>query len=170
MPRTFKKYPSKFVTVKIFDDNFDDVEVWGDYPYSVEDFLYDVTHEIDGDYTILDDSNELGTTGTKFTGYVIARVSNSILDFMDRTDIDYAVVDEDLVTASTRAKKPSRSVKASKAKTVTKKLRAEIYDYLDTMEGYGDYDDKIDLVMEEFGLSKDQAESEVWNWSIDWQG
>ena len=55
-------------------------------------------------------------------------------------------------------------------KKITKKLRNEIYDYLDTMNGSGDYDDKITMIMEEFGLSKSQAKNEVWNWSINWQG
>lgn len=53
---------------------------------------------------------------------------------------------------------------------VTKKLRREIYDYCDLMGGYSDYDQKIEDVMDTFGLTKEQAENEVWNWSINWQG
>lgn len=70
-------------------------------------------------------------------------------------------------------KYPSSYVKASQGDSapvkVTKKLRREIYDYCDLMGGYTDYDQKIEDVMEEFGLTRDQAESEVWNWSINWQ-
>lgn len=70
-------------------------------------------------------------------------------------------------------KYPSNYVSASQGEPsvkVTKKLRREIYDYCDLMGGYSDYDQKIEDVMEEFGLTKEQAEWEVWNWSINWQG
>lgn len=67
-------------------------------------------------------------------------------------------------------KYPSGYVKASSDKHVTKALRRKIYDFCDELGGYADYDDKIDLVMEEFGLSRKEAENQVWNWSIHWQG
>ena len=72
-------------------------------------------------------------------------------------------------------KYPSNYVRSSQEDSVkpsvkvTKKLRREIYDYCDLMGGYFDYDQKVEDVMEEFGLTRDQAESEVWNWSINWQ-
>jgi len=102
--RSFTKYPKNyiasakksksksFINVKIYDDNFDDTSVWGYQPYSVEDYLYDVVHEIDGAYQILDDSSEVSDPSGKFKGYVIARVSDSIVDFMDRTEIRYDIV------------------------------------------------------------------------------
>ena len=62
------------------------------------------------------------------------------------------------------------SNKASTSKPVTKKLRREIYEYCDICGGYSDYDQKIEDVMESFGLTREQAENEVWNWSINWQG
>lgn len=74
----------------------------------------------------------------------------------------------------TFTKYPSSYVRASQGDSspvkVTKKLRREIYDFCDDCGGYSDYDQKIEDVMEEFGLTRDQAESEVWNWSINWQG
>lgn len=70
----------------------------------------------------------------------------------------------------TFTKYPSNYVKASTSKPVTKKLRREIYEYCDTCGGYSDYDQKIEDVMENFGLTREQAENEVWNWSINWQG
>lgn len=72
-------------------------------------------------------------------------------------------------------KYPSNYVRASQGDPnkplvkVTKKLRREIYEFCDDCGGYSDYDQKIEDVMEEFGLTRDQAESEVWNWSINWQ-
>ena len=67
-------------------------------------------------------------------------------------------------------KYPSNYVNASTSKPVTKKLRREIYKYCDLCGGYSDYDQKIEDVMETFGLTREQAENEVWNWSIDWRG
>lgn len=54
-----------------------------------------------------------------------------------------------------------RLVKAS-----SDNLRNEIYDFLDVLGGYTDYDQKIEDVMEEFNLPRDKAEDYVWNWSI----
>ena len=41
----------------------------------------------------------------------------------------------------------------------------EIYTYLEELGGYADYNDKIEIVMEEFGLDKETAESFVWNYA-----
>lgn len=41
----------------------------------------------------------------------------------------------------------------------------QIYDFLDEEGGYTDYDQKIEDVMEAFGLSRELAESYVWDWS-----
>lgn len=41
----------------------------------------------------------------------------------------------------------------------------EIFDYLDELGGYLDYDDKIEALMDDFSLSKDEAEGFVWDWS-----
>ena len=71
----------------------------------------------------------------------------------------------------TFTKYPSNYVKASDTpKPVTKKLRMKIYRYCNMFEGYSDYDQLIEDVIEEFGLTREQAENEVWNWSINWQG
>lgn len=72
----------------------------------------------------------------------------------------------------TFTKYPSGYVRASQGAPsvkVTNKLRREIYEFCDDCGGYSDYDQKIEDVMEEFGLTKEQAENEVWNWSINWQ-
>ena len=73
----------------------------------------------------------------------------------------------------TFTKYPSSYVKASQEDSssvkITKKLRREIYEFCDGCGGYSDYNQKIEDVMEEFGLTRDQAENEVWNWSINWQ-
>lgn len=104
--RKFTKYPSNYVrasytnsgndhltSVKIYDDSFYDDEWITGVPYGVEDYLYDVAHEIDGDYTIIDSSNEVESAdGTLFEGFVIAKVSESILDFMRSTNIHFDVV------------------------------------------------------------------------------
>lgn len=45
-------------------------------------------------------------------------------------------------------------------------LRDEIYDFLDELGGYADYNQKIEDVSDEFGMSPDEAEGYVWDWSI----
>ena len=52
-------------------------------------------------------------------------------------------------------------VKASK-KSKNSRDR-EIYEYLDECGGYIGYDDKIDSLVEDFGLSREDAEGYVWN-------
>lgn len=49
------------------------------------------------------------------------------------------------------------------AKKATKSKDREIYEYLDELGGYCDYDDRIDMLVEDFGISKSAAESYVWN-------
>jgi len=44
-------------------------------------------------------------------------------------------------------------------------LSKRIYAFLDEEGGYTDYNQKIEDVEEEFGLSKEEAESYVWNWA-----
>lgn len=46
-----------------------------------------------------------------------------------------------------------------------KSLSAKIFEFLDEEGGYTDYDQKIEDVAEEFGLSPEMAESYVWDWS-----
>ena len=46
------------------------------------------------------------------------------------------------------------------------KLRNEIYEVLDDCGGYTDYNQKIEDVVDEFGLSPDMAEGVVWDWSL----
>ena len=58
-------------------------------------------------------------------------------------------------------KYPSNYVTATKK---NKKNRdREIYEYLDMIGGYNDYNGKIEDIMDEFGLTKDAAEGYVWN-------
>lgn len=49
---------------------------------------------------------------------------------------------------------------------VDSSLRQDIYDFLDELGGYADYNQKIEDVAEEFGMSPDEAEGYVWDWSI----
>lgn len=44
-------------------------------------------------------------------------------------------------------------------------LRDEIFAFLDETGGYTDYNQKIEDVSEEFGLSEDEAENFVWSWA-----
>lgn len=44
-------------------------------------------------------------------------------------------------------------------------LSKRIYAFLDEEGGYTDYNQKIEDVAEEFGMSKESAESYVWNWA-----
>lgn len=41
----------------------------------------------------------------------------------------------------------------------------EIYEYLEELGGYFDYNDKIESLMEDFGLDKETAEGYVWNYA-----
>lgn len=49
------------------------------------------------------------------------------------------------------------------AKKPTKSKDREIYEYLDELGGYCGYDDRIDMLVEDFGISKSAAENYVWN-------
>ena len=81
------------VKVKIaHDNNFKDKELWGEEPYSVIDYLYDVSHEFEGcTYLIVDSSNEV-LTGRDYTGFVVAEVSGGIIDVMTTTGIEFETV------------------------------------------------------------------------------
>lgn len=46
-------------------------------------------------------------------------------------------------------------------------LRQDIYDFLDELGGYADYNQKIEDVSEEFGMSPDEAEGYVCDWIQD---
>lgn len=65
-------------------------------------------------------------------------------------------------------KYPSNYV--SSAKKNKKNRDKEIYEYLDMIGGYNDYDGKVEEIMEEFDLTKDEAEGYVWNNAsgLDW--
>lgn len=41
--------------------------------------------------------------------------------------------------------------------------RKEVYEYLDELGGYVGYDDKIDALVEDLGISREDAEGYVWN-------
>ena len=58
-------------------------------------------------------------------------------------------------------KYPSNYVKSSRK--YNKKRSKEIYEYLDLIGGYDDYDGKVESLMEDFGLTQDEAEGYVWN-------
>lgn len=61
----------------------------------------------------------------------------------------------------TFTKYPSNYVNATKKPKNS--LSREIYEYLDELGGYCSYDDRIDMLVEDFGISKSDAESYVWN-------
>lgn len=42
----------------------------------------------------------------------------------------------------------------------------EMFDFLDDLGGYTDYDGRIDALVDEFGISKEEAENTVWNWTL----
>lgn len=50
---------------------------------------------------------------------------------------------------------------------VDSSLRQDIYDFLDELGGYADYNQKIEDVSEEFGMSPDEAEGYVCDWIQD---
>lgn len=58
-------------------------------------------------------------------------------------------------------KYPSSYVSATKSKKKSKDR--EIYEFLDMIGGYNDYNGKIEDIMDEFGLTKEDAEGYVWN-------
>ena len=41
----------------------------------------------------------------------------------------------------------------------------EIYEYLEELGGYADYNDKIESLIEDFGLDEETAEGYVWNYA-----
>lgn len=45
-------------------------------------------------------------------------------------------------------------------------LRQDIYEFLDELGGYADYNQKIEDVADEFGMSPDEAEGYVWDWTL----
>ncbi len=50
---------------------------------------------------------------------------------------------------------------------ISKRKRREIYKMLDEVTRFTDWEDKIEMVMEDYEMSRDDAEAIVWNWSID---
>ena len=44
--------------------------------------------------------------------------------------------------------------------------KKKIFSELDEMGGYVDYNGKVEYLMDEYGMSRDEAESYVWDWSI----
>ena len=71
--------------------------------------------------------------------------------------LDY--VPDEYVFGSCNAK--IKAVKASNDADLSQR----IYEFLDEEGGYTDYNQKIEDVVEEFGISKELAESYVWDWS-----
>lgn len=65
----------------------------------------------------------------------------------------------------TFTKYPSNYVKASSE--LSKAKMSEIYEYLDNTFYTADYNQAVENVAEQFGLSKSQADSIVWNWTIE---
>ena len=66
------------------------------------------------------------------------------------------------MTKRTFTKYPSSVTASNKFK---KSRDTEIYEYLDDLSGYVDYNGRIELLMDDFGLSKNVAENYVWNHS-----
>ena len=48
----------------------------------------------------------------------------------------------------------------------TDSLQISIFDFLDNLDGYTDYNQKIEEVSDEFGMSPDEAENYVWDWTL----
>lgn len=63
-----------------------------------------------------------------------------------------------------RIVKSNKAVKAS-AK-ITKQLKKQIFEDLEALGGYFNYDRAVDDVMSEYSLSKEDAESIVWDFTI----
>ena len=58
---------------------------------SVEDFMYDIKDETEGDYLVNDDSEEdYDDDAEKYIGSVTVDVSNAIIDYLNEHDISYA--------------------------------------------------------------------------------
>lgn len=64
-----------------------------------------------------------------------------------------------LIIATPNGVAASTNINASESN-----LRSRIYDFLDEMGGYADYNQKIEDVSEEFGMSPDEAEGYVCDW------
>lgn len=90
------------------------------------------------------------------------RIIRSYSAATDRFDFDAT---DNYVGGSTMPRKftkyPSNYVQAGKK--LKKSQDREIYEYLDECGGYIGYDDKIDSLIEDFGLSREDAEGYVWN-------
>lgn len=49
-------------------------------------------------------------------------------------------------------------------------LKDQIYAFLDDLGGYADYDQKVEDVMDEFGLDRDDAEGYIWSYASGVEG
>ena len=81
--------------------------------------------------------------------------------------IDY---DESLKEASLRKRPVWSPIKRnSKEDSVSNEVwnEQEVFDFLDEQGEYTDYNQKVEDVMEKFGLSKTAAEQSVWNWTLE---
>lgn len=45
-------------------------------------------------------------------------------------------------------------------------LQSRIFDFLDELGGYADYNQRIEEVSDEFGISPNEAEGYVWDWTL----
>ena len=63
-----------------------------------------------------------------------------------------------------RIVKSNKTVKASTK--ITEQLKKQIFEDLEAMGGYFNYDRAVDEVMSDYSLSKDDAESIVWDFTI----
>lgn len=64
-----------------------------------------------------------------------------------------------------------RKVKVKKSTGMKENFtRNDVYAFLDTIGGYDDYNGKIEQVMDEFGVDKEEAESYVWSYTSGVEG
>ena len=92
---------------------------------------------------------------------IISKYSN----YFDRDDL-YQVGMIGLIDAYKHFDESGRRKRQS-SYGLQESLKDDIYDLLDEIGGYADYQGRIEAVAEEFGLSKDDAETYVCNWIQD---
>lgn len=90
---------------------------------------------------------------------------------LNRKTADYLAEIQEVFPDATRKGKliiatNGSSVSASTKITASNDLKAEIFDFLDTESGYGDYYQYIEDLMEEFNLDRDSAETWFDRWAL----
>lgn len=66
--------------------------------------------------------------------------------------------------------KENKKLQKESLKVMSESLRDDIYSFLDELGGYAGYDKKVEYVMDEFGLDRDEAEGYVWTYTSGVEG